>query len=126
MVENPVVGIKLSLFGTTVARSLEIVGTEPRLTAIGGRTLLNISTFCTGSTYDCNKPSTPVVLILRMLNDTSAFKYTGVFPWIMLKDEISKIELTGPQRVSPFPLEIKIWEDGMKVFCGVLAKTFRI
>ena len=45
----------------------------------------------------------------------------AVFPFSVLKEETSMMELTEFHEVLPSPPDIRIWEDGMNWFVGVLA-----
>ena len=51
----------------------------------------------------------------------SAEKVEGEFPLSVLNEETSMMELTEFQEVEPSPPDIRIWDDGIKPFVGVLA-----
>ena len=61
------------------------------------------------------------MLICRRLYDKSAENVVAVFPFIVLKLDTCKIELTEFQLVEPSPPDIKIKDDGINPFVGVLA-----
>jgi hypothetical protein len=61
------------------------------------------------------------VLIRRRELYRSAEKVEGEFPLSVLNEETSMMELTEFQEVEPSPPDIRIWDDGIKPFVGVLA-----